>query len=719
MALNATASSGNELGFGMEFYLIDNFTQVAQKIQQSMNSLYGAASAHQKTFSKIQQGYSNVFNGFSNIGASVALMLPFKKAIDASGGFEALLIQFETIIGSREKALQLFEGIKIDALKFPSLGVDDLAFANAKIIKVASDAVTARDKINDLAMTFQAFGGDKAAFKRIAINMGEIRSYGYADKKDLRQFTTANIPIYDMLQKYAGINAFKQKATYEDITKALKGFAAAHNNTEKVMNSVRGQSAALKENIHFIFASLGDSIKDTYVSVMKYLNGILTTIREFLQTDTGKFTTKLTFMVLGVNALGFGLSGIYKSLYGLRLIGGSLLSIFPTLFSTISKLLRGSTLFGAEIAMSAILKKVSMVLSIVTLINSNSGLLVAIGVGIGAAFGWIGLAIAGLTMIVRAFSEWNRYSNGTIKNLQGISGEFARFGGILQGVWEIMNNLTNDGWTMNAALVKKLDNAGILDTVQAVGTWIIRIREFFKGIFDGFVEFASVGWNMIKAVLNNFDSMFNKPEGTLAAIVGSMETWLQAGQLLGRILGFAFTALATIASIILAAIGAIIKLISELINFIGYLVGKFYDLMNASKAFGESIINTINSVFTWFSSGEWYNWGVNAINSFFEGFKSIGDRISTWFSSQLSFGGVPQYEGSNQYSYTPFDYMRANNQDADFIRNYQLGAMSSANTQQPTPTPSVQHIFLQVDGKTLAEVVNGENGFDNARYGIS
>ena len=82
----AGGDSGN-LGFGVLFSLHDGFTNVSKQIQSEFNRLTGTVD---KGSNSIEGSLDRVYSGMAKIGAGVALMLPFYKAVSDFATFDGL-----------------------------------------------------------------------------------------------------------------------------------------------------------------------------------------------------------------------------------------------------------------------------------------------------------------------------------------------------------------------------------------------------------------------------------------------------------------------------------------------------------------------------------------------------------------------------------------------------------------------------------------------------
>ena len=99
---------------------------------------------------------------------------------------------------------------------------------------------------------------------------------------------------------------------------------------------------------------------------------------------------------------------------------------------------------------------------------------------------------------------------------------------------------------MSEGLDKALDNLGIKDLVLSIGTWIVRIKAFLRGLKDGFIE----AWRWTKKWLgelwDSFAPVFGvteKWEDFLGRNTSDVKKWAEYGKWAGIIIFGAIAAL--------------------------------------------------------------------------------------------------------------------------------------------------------------------------------
>jgi tape measure domain-containing protein len=123
-----------------------------------------------------------------------------KECAEQFGEIESIKTNLGVVYGSQNEANSLFNEISAYAQKSP-FGVKEVS-SQAVLLKqsgiYASDLMKTLKQIGDVA------GGNQEKFSNIANAFSQIEANGKATTRQLRQFATAGIPIYEQLSKMLG-----------------------------------------------------------------------------------------------------------------------------------------------------------------------------------------------------------------------------------------------------------------------------------------------------------------------------------------------------------------------------------------------------------------------------------------------------------------------------------------------------------------------------------
>lgn len=123
-------------------------------------------------------------------------------------------------------------------------------------------------------------------------------------------------------------------------------------------------------------------------------------------------------------------------------------------------------------------------------------------------------------------------------------GGFDNFKLVLKGLIAVFQSAGHEGFSMSEELAQALDNVGLLDFVVAMGTWFVRIKEFFAGFIEGMTEVwnmvvyvAGVIWDIFGALIDGIVAVLDYFGISINNNSSSLETWAMWGKVIAYILG--------------------------------------------------------------------------------------------------------------------------------------------------------------------------------------
>lgn len=576
--------SNGGLGFGVAFSLVDDFSQPAQAIERQMRGLDASVEA---MAAKTNSAMNQMQLGAASLGVGLAGLAPMVKGALAQAEFEKAEIGLATLLGSAEKASQVFERIKQDAARTP-FETQDLLLANQAIISQGIEADRSMNLVNNLGEALSAMGRGSADLSAMAINLQQIAANGRASSIDMKQFAMRGINMFQLVSESSGIAVEKLQEmpiTLQMIEAALAKTSGAGGKYEGAMDrmsqSVDGKISTANDNIKFSFAAIGKAIEpithfliDTFIVLME-------NIQKFADSPIGKFVFRLVFAlsalatILGVTLIATG--ALRLGMFKLATMFGETTS--ASIMMTIAQ--KGTTagLYQMAVAVWAAIAPLIPFIAI-------GAAVIALGYGIYTAF----------TKGVQAFETMKERGTGVTLFLQRLGGYVA----VIKEVWHTWDSFTQT-FTLNASLEDKLKTLGIYENALAVATWVLRVKEFFTGVWAGMSEM----YNGIKsAILPLWDSLKGAISSAFEAIginigknTSDVERWKQAGKIAGYglivvvgLLTAAFTVMGVAALVsfspILITLGAIALAVYGLIKLFDWLMEKLGSVGGVLSALG-------------------------------------------------------------------------------------------------------------------------------------
>ena len=227
----------------------------------------------EKSFNKLEAAAGLALAGITTALDKMAVSF-LKGGIAYDAQIETYLTRLETLTGSAEKANEVLEQIKKDALTTP-FDVSSLTQAESLLLSTGVSAEQARADILALGDAVSASGGGNAELQRMAVNLQQIKNVGKASALDIKQFAYAGIDIYGLLADSLGITreeASKTQVTYEMLSEALQKASSEggkyYGAMEKQSKTYNGAMSNLNESLAVL---KGEVAKDLFKALKKIL----------------------------------------------------------------------------------------------------------------------------------------------------------------------------------------------------------------------------------------------------------------------------------------------------------------------------------------------------------------------------------------------------------------------------------------------------------------
>lgn len=437
-------------------------------------------------------------------------------------------------------------------------------------------------------------------------------------------------------------NAFANNL--DNVRNRINQAGDALTNTDSIMDEFNAKNttlAAVLEKAQNRFSQLqqkiGDALAPAVLVVAAGIEKLLKFVNRLSQTFVGK-------LLIGAAAVAAGLTALV-------VVGSALIPIFTSM---------GITAAGA----------LAVITSPITLIVA--GILA------------IGLAFENLKSKFDVFAD----SNIMQRNMgKGVELLFLKIGGLISAVVEIFKTATSEGFSMTSKMASALQEIGILDFVLALGTWIVRIKEFFRGVMDVAVilwdSFKNVFGAIFDAVGEVVDSL-GLFEGGMDKAGGSMDLWRAAGQ--------------GVALFLQGTLIPLFEVFAFAIRFVGKIIATVFSLFDGKIGTTTALLKSFIELFT----------------STFERFQNIGSSFSEGIGSLFGFGddegdvGLAE-DGTGAAS------------GVSSIGQAQAKSKASVATQKPTvlnnKTKEVKDVHLTIDlgPEKITKSVNAHNDFEDSR----
>lgn len=279
------------------FKVLDRFTAPVSKMQNSIKRFTRRSTYNIKRLNKT---VDQTISKFMTLGKRAAITLTAglttvglatRSILSEFSKFEDVQTSFIPILGSLDAAKSMMQDISATAVTTP-FQIEDLA-QGAQIL-LSMGAATREDVIPTLRMLGDVAGGSVDKFNRLAINFAEIQGNGRAMTRDIRQFTTAGVPLLAELADMWGVNIQQAQdmvtngqATGEEVTKALRRLTGEGGKFFRAMDLAAktntGLWSNLKENISLTAVAIGNEMAPVVKDILRDLIEWTGQIRELVK----------------------------------------------------------------------------------------------------------------------------------------------------------------------------------------------------------------------------------------------------------------------------------------------------------------------------------------------------------------------------------------------------------------------------------------------------
>lgn len=322
-----------------------------ERINASLNKNKQASSEMAKAFGNIANATKQSSEGgfFDSLLGKLTLggiaVEAFKKALEGVGDFinrgikfEQLTLGLEAFTGSAENAQDIYASFRDTALRTP-FSVPGVAEAGKTLLAFGVSIDDTKDATRRLAVIAGATGAD---LNNLARNLGQISAQGRAYTRDLNQFATAGIPIYQQLADVLGVSVAEVRQFAEDgkigfneVQQAILAMTVAGTGfsdlAARQLDTVAGQIGNLATAYDELAGEALKAFGPTIVNALKDLQGVLNAVKDNFSSVAIVVATTLAV------ALGAKLAPIIKAVISnIQLLVASYKAIGPATQASIA-----------------------------------------------------------------------------------------------------------------------------------------------------------------------------------------------------------------------------------------------------------------------------------------------------------------------------------------------------------------------------------------------
>lgn len=537
-----TKFTATEAGEGMEFLAMTGLN--ASQIISGMPGLLDLAAAGNLGLARSADIATNIMTALG------------MKAADLTRIADVLA---KTITTSNVNMEQLGYTMKFAAPRAGQLGVslERLAALSGMLgdvgIQGSIAGTSLREFFTNLARVKDK--GKLGAFKQLGLGIsdivdseGNLRDIGVVMSKLLDKFRgLGNIESAALATKIFGVGGDSVIAGL--LSKSSKDFDTYFNSlsnsqgqagkvANKMLDNFAGDMTKFKSIFNTTLINIGDAVEPSLRPVTKMFTGLMTVLNKIASSPVGRFFIQLIallssmLVVLGLVKISLAAGRIAWLLFGKAALA-SLIPLIPYI-----------AVIGAVVGVIA---------GLVYMINRG----------------------------VTAFNEIDGATTGFTRWLQKLGGVVS----VIDAVWKSWDSLTQT-FSLTGEMRDKLKRLGILETALGIATWVIRIKEFFKGIGTGITQAWGVISNVVGMITRGFTSMLSMIGIDIDKNISSLNAWATTGKIVGYVLVGILALIAL--KFLIIGVNALIAF-SPILLIIGAIALAVWGLMKLWDMFGDTI----------------------------------------------------------------------------------------------------------------------------------
>lgn len=328
---------------------------------------------------------------------------------------------------------------------------------------------------------------------------------------------------------------------------------AAARMAEIQLNNLAGDLTIAAGVFETTMIQIGAALAPVLRPIVQGFTAILKVVKQFIATPVGKFVVQVAA----------GLAVLTTGLVAFHFVAGTLIPVLTGLAASVWAVMSPLLPF---IGIAALV--VAGFMAIKKGIESANPRIATFTAIIGIMLGPVTAMITLFMLAKRAVGEFNKFMEGGTK-ATGFIGFLQKVGGVMVGISEIFKSVTDEGFSMSSGVNRALEQLGVADFVVALGTWIVRIRSFFVGVKEGFVEAFTPVFEIFDQLKIAFGPVFDSIGDFLNSIgfnlnknTSAISSWREAGRLAGHAMTLALQPVL----IVLKAISAVITFVTDAID---------------------------------------------------------------------------------------------------------------------------------------------------------
>lgn len=739
--IGGLASSSGQLGMGVAFVLEDYFSNTASQVERRMNQLEANTD---KITASINHSLNQLKIGAALAGVGALMLAPFVASVDKASDLSESLSKNTVVFGESVALVNKFVKDQATAYGMSALAANDALGVYGNLFTAMKmgqkDAANYSINLTKLAADLASFNNTDIQSAMDALRSGMVgeteplKKYGIALTQVNLAQQAMSMGLIKADKEFKDLSSLdKMRVSYEVIMAQTKNAQGDFIRTGDGYANMKRKIAATMENLQ---TTMGGVLLPLFNKTSAAFQRLMVHINAFLSSPLGATVMRIT-VVFAALLVVVGLLLIAKG--GLKFASYQLAGAFNA--TTKAAIIETIATQGLTAGLSAVAAAAWAALAPLLPFIAIAAAVAAI---IWAVYKAVQYAKSNFDGLSDAIEKNAGQADNLVAKMTPVERFFAKIGGIIRGVAEIWRSWNGETFTLTEKTAKALESLGILDFVIGLGTWIVRVKEFFKGMWQGMKEGFSAVWDVLKKVGKAlYDHVWIPLTGILDKIgihIGKNTSDLNKWAEVGKYVGYVIVGILTLVALSFIAMGvsalmAMLPIIIVIGAIIAIIWGVIWVIRNWGRVW-DWIKKKAGEVvdYIWAKLSEWWDWfaglperaydaGVNMVQNIWEGMKSKWGEFTAWLDQKISevpllgevYGGVKDMVGGSEPTPAAMPYRRQSVFDNQATMKGRMGTPVTNNYGAGGVSNFSGTFPIYMDGDKIAEKVIEKQEFNNSR----
>ena len=256
-----------------KFWLIMDAQRFQRELTEAKRRLNNYLNTWDENISRLQAKFDGIWEKIKGTFGSAwdwakwaaigAIGAMAKSIVKLADQYEQAKISFTTMLGSADKANDLLAKLSAFAKKTPF----ELAEVRENAKQLLAMGISAEKIIPTMKALGDVSAGLSVPMERLALNYGQVMTKGKLAGQELKDFTTAGVPLLDELSKNLGKSKIeiqemvsKGQISAEMVTEAFRTMTSEWGRFADLMSAQSGTLSGMWSNISDSLSQIGEKI---------------------------------------------------------------------------------------------------------------------------------------------------------------------------------------------------------------------------------------------------------------------------------------------------------------------------------------------------------------------------------------------------------------------------------------------------------------------------